>query len=263
LNKFSTPQRLTLTAMAISSLLIALPGAANAVEIAQPQGPVANTVMTPGYARAVAQMAYVWGWPMVNLQTRRMMYEQVPTPGLLGPTPVAPVNQLAMLSDYINPGIRIVAHPNQDVVYGFGALALDKGPVILQVPDFGDRFWMYELADQRTDSFAQVAKIYATKPGFYLIVGPDWKGEKRSGAAFANQHRRGHPARVHGRHRRGSRGDSTGAQSNRHVPVVSVRRQGQNHRLEKPAETAAAQSHGGSTTRRDQMGHTTALLRSA
>jgi hypothetical protein len=181
LNKFSTPQRLTLTAMAISSLLIALPGAANAVEIAQPQGPVANTVMTPGYARAVAQMAYVWGWPLVNLQTRRMMYEQVPTIGLLGPTPVAPVNQLAMLSDYINPGIRIVAHPNQDVVYGFGALALDKGPVILQVPDFGDRFWMYELADQRTDSFAQVAKIYATKPGFYLIVGPDWKGEKPEG----------------------------------------------------------------------------------
>ncbi len=167
--------------MAISSLLIALPGAANANEATVAQGPVANTVMTPGYARTVAQMAYVWGWPLVNLQTRRMMYEQVPTIGLLGPTPVAPVNQLAMLSDYIDPGIRIVAHPNQDVVYGFGALALDKGPVILQVPDFGDRFWMYELADQRTDSFAQVAKIYATKPGFYLIVGPDWKGEKPEG----------------------------------------------------------------------------------
>ncbi len=167
--------------MAISSLLIALPGAANANEATVAQGPIANTVMTPGYARTVAQMAYVWGWPLVNLQTRRMMYEQVPTIGLLGPTPVAPVNQLAMLSDYIDPGIRIVAHPNQDVVYGFGALALDKGPVILQVPDFGDRFWMYELADQRTDSFAQVAKIYATKPGFYLIVGPDWKGEKPEG----------------------------------------------------------------------------------
>jgi hypothetical protein len=171
--------RMTLTAMAMSSLLIALPVSANETVISA--GPVTNTVMTPGYARAVAQMAYAWGWPLVNLQTRRMMYEQVPTIGLLGPTPVAPVNQLAMLSDYIDPDIRIVAHPNQDVVYGFGALALDKEPVILQVPDFADRFWMFELADQRTDSFAQVAKIYGTKPGFYLIVGPDWKGEKPAG----------------------------------------------------------------------------------
>ncbi|MCP1419236.1 hypothetical protein J3D47_003479 [Pseudomonas laurylsulfativorans] len=181
MNKLSPPPfvRMTLTALAVSGLLLALPASAN--ETVAPAGPVANTVMTPGYARAVAQMAYAWGWPLVNLQTRRMMYEQVPTIGLLGPTPVAPVNQLAMLSDYIDPDIRIVAHPNQDVVYGFGALALDKAPVILQVPDFGERFWMFELADQRTDSFARVAKIYGTQPGFYLIVGPEWKGEKPAG----------------------------------------------------------------------------------
>ena len=65
---------------------------------------------------------------------------------LLGPTPVAPVNQLAMLSDYIDPTIRVVAHPNQDVVYGFGALALDKEPVILQVPDFG--LWLPQASGQ-------------------------------------------------------------------------------------------------------------------
>lgn len=181
MSKLNTPRvmRFPLTAMTLGGLLIALP--ATAGETTLPQGPVANTVMPPGYAHAVAQMAYAWGWPLVNLQTRRMMYEQVPIIGLLGPTPVAPVNQLAMLSDYIDPTIRVVAHPNQDVVYGFGALALDKEPVILQVPDFGDRFWMFELADQRTDSFAQVAKIYGTPPGFYLIVGPDWKGEKPAG----------------------------------------------------------------------------------
>lgn len=181
LNKFTSPRplRLALSAMAFSGLLVSLPVSAN--QTPMPPGPVANTVMTPGYARAVAQMAYAWGWPLVNLQSRRLMYEQVPVIGLLGPTPVAPVNQLAMLADYIDPDVRLVAHPNQDVVYGFGALALDKEPVILQVPDFGERFWMYQLADQRTDSFAQVAKIYASKPGFYLIVGPDWQGEKPPG----------------------------------------------------------------------------------
>ncbi|MNJ12141.1 hypothetical protein D3C77_63240 [compost metagenome] len=168
-----------LGALAIGSVLSTLP--ATAATPQAPAGPVANTVMTEGYARAVAQFAYAWGWPLVNLHTRRMLYERVPAIGMLGPMPVAPVNQLAMLADYIDPGIRIVAHPNQDVVYGFGALALDKSPVIVQVPDFGERFWMYELADQRTDSFAQVAKIYGTKPGFYLVVGPDWQGQKPTG----------------------------------------------------------------------------------
>ena len=141
-------------------------------------GPVPGTVMTPGYAKAVAQMAYAWGWPMVNLQTRRLMYSKVPTKGRLGPLPVAPLNELALLADYVDPEIRIVAHPNQDVVYGFGVLALEEGPVVVQIPDFGDRFWMYQICDQRTDSFAQASKIYGTKPGCYLIVGPTWQGEK-------------------------------------------------------------------------------------
>jgi hypothetical protein len=144
-------------------------------------GPVKGTVMTPGYANTIARMAYVWGWPMVNLQSRRLMYSKLPMKGMLGPTPVAPLNELAMLTDYIDPAIRIVAHPNQDVVYGFGILALDQEPVVLQVPDFGERFWMYELADQRTDSFAKVAKIYGTAPGFYLVVGPNWQGKKPAG----------------------------------------------------------------------------------
>ena len=117
-------------------------------------GHIPGTVMTPGYARAVAQMAYAWGWPMVNIQSRRLMYAQVPLKGRLGPMPVAPLNELAMLADYIDPDIRIVAHPNQDVVYGFGIFALDQEPVVVQVPDFGERFWMYQICDQRTDSFA-------------------------------------------------------------------------------------------------------------
>jgi hypothetical protein len=144
-------------------------------------GPVPGTLMTPGYAKAVAQLAYAWGWPMVNIQSRRLMYAQVPMKGTFGPLPVAPLNELAMLADYVDPNIRIVAHPNQDVVYGFGIMALDQEPVVVQIPDFGDRFWMYEIADQRTDSFARAAKIHGTNPGFYLIVGPGWKGEKPEG----------------------------------------------------------------------------------
>ena len=29
----------------------------------------------------------------------------------------------------------------------------------------------------RTDEFAEIGKHYGTKPGFYMIVGPNWKGD--------------------------------------------------------------------------------------
>jgi len=73
--------------------------------------------------------------------------------------------------------------PNQDVIYGFGMFDLAEAAVVVQVPDFGGRFWLYQLGDQRTDSFAEVGSIYGTLPGSYLVVGPDWRGDVPPGIA--------------------------------------------------------------------------------
>ena len=53
--------------------------------------------------------------------------------------------------------------------------------MVIQVPDFGDRFWVYQVVDLRTDSFADLGKMYGTKPGFYLLVGPELEGEVPKG----------------------------------------------------------------------------------
>jgi hypothetical protein len=145
-------------------------------------GPVPGGRMTEEYVKQVGRSAYLWAWPMVNMHNRKGILEKLPEPGLMGGiVPVAPVNQLSMLRDYIEPAERLVACPNQDVVYGFGLFMLDKEPVVVQVPDFGDRFWVYQVVDQRTDSFVQLGKMYGTKPGFYMLVGPDWKGTAPAG----------------------------------------------------------------------------------
>ena len=86
-----------------------------------------------------------------------------------------------MFTDYIDPGERAVACPNQDVVYGQATLAFDISPVVVQVPDFGERFWVYQVVDLRTDSFVQLGRMYGTTPGFYLLVGPTWQGEVPKG----------------------------------------------------------------------------------
>ena len=149
---------------------------------AEVPGPAPGTAMTTPYVQAVARMAYVWGWPLVNSLNRRAAFAKAPEPGRNGGVlPVAPTGRIAMLSDYIKPDQNFVTCTNQDVVYGAGYFALDNDPVVFQVPDFGDRFWVYALYDARTDEFASIGKPYGTKPGFYLIVGPGWNGKTPAG----------------------------------------------------------------------------------
>lgn len=149
---------------------------------AAPAGPDEHTRITEAYARLVARDAYFWSWPLVNMYNRRLAFQHAPEAGLIGGIlPVAPLNHLAMAHDYIEPQERDIACPNQDVVYGVALLALDVSPVVVQVPDFGKRFWVYQLGDIRTDSFAGMGSMYGTKPGFYLIVGPNWRGSVPKG----------------------------------------------------------------------------------
>src|SRR6516164_6257783 len=106
--------------------------ASNSTNIPQP---VAGTRMNAAYVQTIARFAYLWAWPMVNMHNRRLLMQKVPQPGLMGGiVPVAPPNQLCMLRDYIEPQERLVACPNQDVVYGFGILSMEKEPVVIQVP---------------------------------------------------------------------------------------------------------------------------------
>jgi len=156
-----------------------VPQARTAAEI---PGPATGNTMTKEYVQMVGRMAYVWGWPLVNSHSRRAAFARAPVPGLNGgAVPMAPVGQNAMLTDYVKPEQTFIACPNQDVVYGAGFFALDKEPVVFQVPDFGERFWVYALYDARTDQFAEIGKPYGTKPGFYLLVGPNWKGAVPAG----------------------------------------------------------------------------------
>lgn len=138
--------------------------------------------LTDEYVVQMGRLAYLWGWPLVNMHNRLSIMEQVPEPGLLGGiVPAAPPGSIGMLHDYIRPEEKVVACPNQDVAYGFGALDARKGPSVVQVPDFGDRFWVYQVVDQRTDSFVELGTMYDTRPGLYLLAPADWSEEVPDG----------------------------------------------------------------------------------
>jgi len=147
---------------------------------AEVPAPPHGTAMTKEYVQTVGRMAYMWGWALVNFANRAAGAAKVPEPSVLGGMPVG-YGHFAMLTDYMNPNERVIECPNQDVVYGVSFFESGKEPIVFQVPDFGDRFWVYAFYDARTDEFSQIGKAYGTKPGFYMIVGPNWKGEKPAG----------------------------------------------------------------------------------
>ena len=152
---------------------------------AMPPGPDVRVKITEEYAKHVARDAFFWAWPLVNIYNKRLATGQSTELAYAGPVPSAPLNRIVMLTDYVAPDERIVACPNQDVVYGGGSLGLDQSPVVIQVPDFGDRFWVYQAVDLRSDSFVQLGKMYGTTAGFYLLAGPSWRGETPKGIAAA------------------------------------------------------------------------------
>lgn len=133
--------------------------------------------------REAAREAYVWGWPLAYVHQCRMALAKVPVPGRSAGMPVAPLNRLSMLVDTIAGRGTLVPCPNQDVIYGFGVFDLEESPVVIQVPDFGDRVWLYQLGDQRTDSFADLGCMHGTRPGAYLVAGPGWEGPVPAGIA--------------------------------------------------------------------------------
>ena len=138
--------------------------------------------MTKENVQMVGRAAYFWGYPLVATSNRRAAFAKAPERILLGGViPMAPVGYNTMLTDYIAPDEDFIVCPNQDVVYGGGFTALDKEPTIIQVPNFGDRYWVYPLYDTRTDEIAKIGKQYGSKPGFYMIVGRNWKGKVPAG----------------------------------------------------------------------------------
>lgn len=164
-------------AIVASSRMLASPAAIVRVESTPGLSPDLSPI------QSVAREAYVWGWPLAYVHQCRARVALVPRAGKSGGLPVAPLNEIAMLTEQAAPRTSFVPCPNRDVLYGFGIFDLAETPVVVQVPDFGDRFWLYQLGDQRTDGFANLGSMYGTRPGCYLVVGPGWNGGTPRGIA--------------------------------------------------------------------------------
>jgi hypothetical protein len=134
------------------------------------------------YVEALARIVYYWGYPAIDVMTRTSQWELMKeVPGaVVGVFRGGPVNTSGCLSDYMSPSQRMVVTPNNDTIYASGFADLGREPAVIQTPTTAPKghYWTIQIADVFTNVIHQLGSAAGTLGGKYLLVGPDWKGQK-------------------------------------------------------------------------------------
>lgn len=125
------------------------------------------------WSYTLALQAASWGAPLVTMYALR--YNDA-----VGPNAKAQPNSIWRMEDISTPELSKTAGyvtPNVNVLYGFGFIDLRNEPIILEVPNSNNRYYMVEIVDMWTNAFAYAGgKTTGYKGGKFALVGPHWKG---------------------------------------------------------------------------------------
>jgi hypothetical protein len=138
----------------------------------------AEEKVTADEAAAIAQEAYVYGYPLVTMEyTRRVMTNTAEPQGTH-----APMGQFVRMRTYPDASFTDVTAPNADTLYSTAWLDLAKEPYVLSLPDLGDRYFLMPMLSGWTDVF-QVPGTRTTgnKAQSYAITGPGFTGKLPDG----------------------------------------------------------------------------------
>ncbi|MGF9909732.1 DUF1254 domain-containing protein [Brevibacillus porteri] len=153
-----------LTTMSFS--VTGAPVQANAITLVAPQETTNQSRENLAYSLAI--QAYIYGYPLVTLEKKKWNAVKEKRN----------MNQFSHHQALPGAEYRGVVSPNHDTLYSAAYLDLTQGPLILQVPDFGERYYTIQLMDAWTNSFEYIGtRTTGTKAGQYVIVGPQWEGE--------------------------------------------------------------------------------------
>lgn len=141
---------------------------------------------------AVAARAYVWGFPLVEAAKIRLHLTRPADPfGERLPSEAGgPINRFGHGRILADPSNKVGVGPNNDTLYSNAAFDLDAGPFVVMTPDFGARYYTFQIAlpdsstiaslGQRTHGaqlpplFVHGAKYGGPVPeGMIPVTGPD------------------------------------------------------------------------------------------
>jgi hypothetical protein len=126
-------------------------------------------------AYSIGLQAYLYGYPAIDYG--RVMREQT-TEGADAHDVYAPPNEFFFQTQLASPGGLYAGRaPNNDTLYFTGWLDLRGGPVVIDAPDTGDRYYALTYADFYAEVQHTGRRTTGTKAQKILVAGPGWQGE--------------------------------------------------------------------------------------
>lgn len=135
--------------------------------------------VSPAQARAIAKDAYIYGFPIVdNMRVQYSYFTDKENPEYK-----APYNTLFNIPRVFTPDDKAIQTPNSDTPYSWIGLDLRAEPIVFTVPPIAkERYWSLQLIDLYTHNFDYLgSRTTGNDGGSFLIVGPNWHGEKPKG----------------------------------------------------------------------------------
>jgi len=135
--------------------------------------------ITATEAYEIGKEAYIYLLPQVAMELTRRITTSVPSPQ---PTGYAPTNQLGYQATLPDASFKDVVRANVDTLYGSAWFDVSQEPILVEVPDIGDRFYVLQFLNLWTDVIADPG-TRITPPGghTYALVGPGWVGDLPAG----------------------------------------------------------------------------------
>jgi hypothetical protein len=134
--------------------------------------------LTPDEVRAIAEDAYIYGYPLVTMEITRRVLTNVPKPT----GDIAPMGQLGLSRYYPTPAFKKVTAPNADTLYTIVWLNVIKEPWVFSIPDMKGRYYLMPMLSGWTNVFQVPGKrTTGTEAQKYAITGPNWEGQLPDG----------------------------------------------------------------------------------
>jgi hypothetical protein len=136
--------------------------------------PTESAQLTEEAAEDAAVDGYVFGYPLVLMEATRRVATAVPAPDRFR----APVNQFNDSVEFPDASFTDVVSPNVDTLYSIAWLDLSAEPIVLSLPDTGDRYYVMQMLDAWTNVFAAPGtRTTGNHAGDYAITGPGYRGD--------------------------------------------------------------------------------------
>ncbi|MBN8508906.1 MAG: DUF1254 domain-containing protein [Burkholderiales bacterium] len=127
-------------------------------------------------AREIAIEAYVYAYPAVITELTRRV--NIARPG-------AAMNRFAHRSAFPEASFTDVVRPNADTLYSVLWFDLSAEPLAIRVPASGGRYWLLQMLDQWSDTFAAPgSRTTGDAEQLIVLAGPGWNGALPQGATL-------------------------------------------------------------------------------